>query len=165
MPEPAIEFRAALRQLLAAQVRFVVIGGVAMHLHGANNFTLDLDISYARDPANCTALANALSQQHAHLRGVPVDLPFVLDARTFRNTINLTLDTDIGEFDLLGEPAGIESFESLWEHAVVMNIEGMTVHVASIDDLIAMKRAANRPKDQNHLLELYALKKLIEEQT
>lgn len=40
MPEPVIDFRAAPRSPLAAQVRFVVVGGVAMHLQGANNLTV-----------------------------------------------------------------------------------------------------------------------------
>ncbi len=42
-----------------------------------------------------------------------------------------------------------------------MELYGMSVHVASIEDLIAMKRAANRPKDQLHLMELQALRDLI----
>ena len=46
-----------------------------------------------------------------------------------------------------------------------MDLGGFIVGVASLDDLIAMKRAANRPKDQNHLYELLALKKLIEGET
>jgi len=45
---------------------------------------------------------------------------------------------------------------------VVVLIEGETVHVARIDDLISMKKAAGRPKDNNHILELQALKKLID---
>lgn len=45
-----------------------------------------------------------------------------------------------------------------------MDLGGFTVRVTLLDDLRAMKRAANRPKDQAHLLELLTLKKLLEEQ-
>jgi predicted nucleotidyltransferase len=61
------------------------------------------------------------------------------------------------------EIPGVDSFESLWERAIPMDLGGFTVRVASIDDLIAMKRAANRPKDQVHLKELLALKELMGE--
>ena len=63
------------------------------------------------------------------------------------------------------EIPGVESFEGLWERAVPMDLGGFIVRVASLDDLIAMKRAANRPKDQAHIRELLALKKLIETET
>ncbi len=45
-----------------------------------------------------------------------------------------------------------------------MTADDLTFRVASLDDLIAMKRAANRPKDQAHVMELLALKRLTEEQ-
>lgn len=162
MPEPGIDYRRIIALLNAAGVRYVIVGGVAMHLHGANNLTLDLDIGYARDRENLAALARSLVQQRARLRGVPADLPFVLDERTFRNTSNLTLQTEAGDLDLLGEAAGVASFDALWGRSVEMEIgDDLSARVASLDDLIAMKRAANRPKDQSHLLELLALRKLI----
>ena len=52
--------------------------------------------------------------------------------------------------------------DGLWERATLLDFGGFIVRVASIDDLIAMKRAANRPKDQSHVYELLVLKKLIE---
>lgn len=83
------------------------------------------------------------------------------DAKTFKNVLNLTLTTDVGDIDLLAEPAGVDSFEGLWERANVMEIFGLQVRVASIEDLIAMKRAAGRPKDQQHLLELLDLRQFL----
>jgi predicted nucleotidyltransferase len=160
MPQPAIDFKAILRLLDKAGIRYVVIGGVAMHLQGANNLTLDMDISYSRDRENTQALAAALTTQNARFRGMPPELPCVIDAQTLRNTTNLTLETTLGDFDLLASPEGIDSFEALWERAAIMDIEGMIVRVASIDDLIAMKRVADRPKDREHIMELEALKRL-----
>ena len=55
------------------------------------------------------------------------------------------------------------SFEGLYERSIT-NVEGMDVQVASIDDLIRMKSLANRLKDQVHLMELNALKKLLEQE-
>jgi predicted nucleotidyltransferase len=147
----------AILHLHKANVQFVIIGGVAMILHGSDHVTKDVDFSYARDKEN-------LQEKNARLRGVPEDLPFVLDEYTFRNTQNLTFITDLGEIDLLAVPDGIESFEGLLKRSVAMDLGAdLIVQVASIDDLIAMKRAANRPKDQAHLYELLALKKLLAE--
>lgn len=161
MPEPGINFRAILRLLIEAEVRFVIIGGVALHLHGADNLTLDMDISFARDTANTDALAKILNSLHARYRDFPPDLPCLIDGQTLRNSTNLTLKTDLGEFDLLAEPEGADSFQGLWERATTMLIESMEIHVASIDDLIAMKKAANREKDRLHIMQLEALKKII----
>lgn len=71
--------------------------------------------------------------------------------------------TEFGDLDILGNPAGIDSFEGLFERSTVMEIYGVEVQVASIDDLIAMKRAANRPKDHIHILELLRLQALHHE--
>lgn len=160
LQEPEIQYRAIVRSLTDAGVRFVVIGGVAMHLHGASNLTFDMDISFARDRANTELLAKTLTAQHAHPRGFPAGLPFVVDAQTFRNNTNLTLETDWGAFDLLAEPEGVDGFDGLWERAVIMEIEGLAVRVASIPDLVAMKRAADRPKDREHIMQLEALQAL-----
>ena len=155
------EFREVIAALAAQQVRFVIIGGVAMRLQGCTHVTEDIDLCYARDSQNLVTLANALSPYHARLRGVPEDLPFVFDARTLRSGLNFTLRTDLGDIDILGEASGVDSFEGLWTRATKMEVYGITVRVASVDDLLAMKRAANRPKDQRHIMELEALRRLL----
>ena len=59
----------------------------------------------------------------------------------------LTLVTDLGRMDLLGEPSGAPSYAELKAIATTFDIDGRTVHVASIiDDLISMKLAAGRPQ-------------------
>jgi len=157
------DFLVILQTLEAGGVRFVLIGGLAMVMHGSDHVTQDVDIIYARDAGNLASLVAALKPQHPRLRGAPEGLPFIFDVRTFQNTLNLTLVTDSGSLDLLGEAPGADKFDVLWQRATVVDLGGVPVHVASVDDLIAMKTAAGRLKDQNHVLELRALRGLMAE--
>jgi hypothetical protein len=128
-------------------VRFVVVGGIAGRLLGSPTVTRDLDICHARDTRNVTALAAVLAELHAQLRGVEPGLPFRPDARTLRAGDAFTLQTDAGDLDLLGTPAGTDGYADLARSASRTELGGMQVLVASVDDLIRMKRAAARPKD------------------
>lgn len=155
------DFKPVFQALSESGIRYVLIGGLAMIVHGSAYITQDIDICYARDNENLTRIEALFKAHHVRLRGVPDDLPFLFDVRTLKNVLNLTLATDLGDVDILGDPPGVESFEKLWERSSEIEIYGIPVRVASIEDLIAMKRAANRPKDQGHLIELLELQKLI----
>jgi hypothetical protein len=139
----------AFRVLGAHNVRFVLIGGLAGNVWGSPAITQDLDICYERSAANCDALAKALAELHATLRGAPDGLPFLLDGRTIRMGDSFTFNTDAGDFDCLGTPAGTSGYADLLKSASEFELEdGLRVMVASIDDLLRMKRAADRPKDR-----------------
>lgn len=141
----------------------MLIGGVAMGLHGSNFITHDTDFAYAVEPENLDRLASSLLAIHARVLGRPANDGFVITSQTLQRARFLNLDTDLGEVDVMREIPGVDSFEGLWERAIPMDLGDLTVHVASLDDLISMKRAANRPKDQAHISELLNLKKLMEE--
>jgi predicted nucleotidyltransferase len=145
----ASEFRpvALLRRLAAAQVDFVVIGGVAVATQGYGRSTDDLDITYATDAENLERLGGVLLSLHARLRGVAEDVPFVPDARTLRRVQLLTLDTDDGALDLLVDPAGAAPYAELRSRADRVDLDGSEIRVVALDDLIAMKRAAGRALD------------------
>ena len=136
-----------LRALTDGDVDFVVVGGVAVVVHALPRFTNDLDITYATDAANLEALARVLTGVGARLRGVDEDLPFAADARTLRKTQILTLETRHGALDLLVDPPGAPPYAALRDRADRIELEGAEVRIASVDDLIAMKRAAGRPQD------------------
>jgi hypothetical protein len=132
-------------------VDFVVVGGMAGLAHGSSYPSFDLDIAYARDRANLERLVSALAEIGVSLRGAPPDLPFQLDVETFGAGANFTFTTPLGDLDVLGEIAGVRSYDELRAAAERKRIAGHAVLVASIDHLIAMKRAANRAKDQRML--------------
>lgn len=157
------KLKEAARRFQQAQVKFVLVGGLAMMSHGADVLTQDVDLAYAVEPENLEALAAFLPTIHARVSGRPANDGFVITPGTLRAVRFLNLYTDLGEVDVMRELPGVDSFEGLWGRAVPMDLGGFTVRVASLDDLIAMKRAADRPKDQAHLLELLALKRLLAE--
>lgn len=150
----------ALETLKRHGVRFVIIGAFAGRLLGSPSLTRDLDICYARDRANLEALAAALQELHARLRGDTEEVPFRLDARTLAAGDSFTFVTDAGDLDILGTPSGTTGFDELVRTAGEIDLGGMRVHVASIDSLIRMKRAAGRPKD---LIEVEVLAALRDE--
>lgn len=149
---------AILRTLTSHKVSFVVIGGIAAAAHGSPTSTVDLDIVYERSQGNLLRLAAALKDLKARLRGVPADLPFLLEAEALKAGDTFTLTTSLGDLDLLGTPAGTGGYADLVNKAVEIDIDGMSVWIASIDDLIRMKEAANRPKDRAELEILGALR-------
>ncbi len=144
-------------------VRYVLIGGLAAVTHGAPLVTQDIDICYAREHDDLERLAAALHKVHATLRGADPDLPFKPDARTLRAGDAFTLTTDLGWIDLLGTPDGSSGYEDLARTAERFTLFGHQVLVASIDDLIRMKRAAGRPKDLLAVEELGALREELDE--
>ncbi len=144
---PELRLRVLLGRLMEAGVDFVVVGGVAVITQASPRFTKDLDICYAAEQANLERLGAALVGLEARLRGVEEDLPFIPDARTLLQTQMLTLTTPDGAIDLLANPDGSPGYAALRRNASRVDLDGLTVLVASIDDMIAMKRAAGRPQD------------------
>ncbi len=159
---PAFDPLEALRTLTAHRVRFVIIGGLAARLHGSPTVTNDLDICYARQRANLDRLARALRALDARLRGVDVEVPFQLEGPTLAAGDHFTFVTRAGNLDCLGTPAGAGDFEALYRAADEYDLGELSVRVAAILDLIAMKRAAARPKD---LIEAEVLAALLEERS
>ena len=138
----------------------MIIGGIAAIFQGSTTITRDFDICYSRERANIERLASALRALDARLRGVDLEVPFQLDAVSLRNGMNFTFKTKHGDFDCLGDPGGGFDYELLKRNAERMDVGGWKVMVASLDDLIAMKRAAGRNKDLIEVENLSALREV-----
>jgi Nucleotidyl transferase AbiEii toxin, Type IV TA system len=136
-----------VRALVDGGVDFVIIGGVAVILRAMPRFTKDLDICYSTAQENLDALGSVLVALKARLRGVPETVPFVPDGRTLRQTQIVCLTTPVGDIDLLVDPDGAPGYDTLRERADIMELGARSVWIASIEDMLAMKRAAGRPQD------------------
>ncbi|MFN7949842.1 MAG: hypothetical protein U0Z53_31125 [Blastocatellia bacterium] len=154
------ELEPQLALLKNYEVDFIVVGGVAVVAHGADYLTHDLDVCYSRGSDNIERLVAALKSVNARLRGAPAGLPFILDARTIRQGLNFTFDTDIGPLDLLGEVAGVGGYKEAREGSITAELFGFQVSILSLDKLIAAKRAAGRSKDLMALPELEAIQEV-----
>ena len=129
-------------------MRYVVIGGLAAVMHGSSAATGDVDICPERSTANLEHLAAALRDLHARIRTTaePAGIDFAADAVFLACMAMVNLVTDFGDLDISYQPAGFAGYEELIDHAVEIDVAGVAVRVASLDDVIRSKETGEPPQ-------------------
>ncbi len=142
-----------LEALVARDVRFVVIGGLAARLHGSPLPTEDVDVTPDMSPDNLTRLSSALRDLDARVRHpeAPGGLPFAHDATSLAGSAFWNLTTTHGDLDLSFTPAGTTGYTSLASDAVRLRVGPIEVAIASLADIVRSKDAAGRDKDRRAL--------------
>jgi hypothetical protein len=148
------------------KVDYLLIGGLAVSLHGIERATMDVDITVAMNPGNLAALIEAARE----LKLTPV-LPVPLEAlsnlellRKWHAERNLEAfalrapDLASVTLDVLLFPP--VEFAGMSKRAVIFNVAQTPVRVVSIDDLIALKQAVGRPIDLSDIEHLKRVKPL-----
>jgi transcriptional regulator with XRE-family HTH domain len=131
-----------LERLVAHSVDFVVVGDAAVVLHARPRPVAELDITYPTVAGNLKSLAAALSDLGPGAGGEAELTPAAL-----RRPPHAPLSTAAGSIRLRVKPAGAPTYPALRRHAAIVKLGGVRAPVASIADLIAMRRAAGRPQD------------------
>lgn len=149
------DLHALLEALHQAEIRFIVIGGVAVGAHGYVRGTEDLDLVPDPDPENLRHLAEAMAELESTLPTVG-ERPFDLstDAGVIRRGGNVTAITRFGELDVVQRARGVPSYSQLDQDAVESEMLGVPVRICSLARLREMKAAQNRPQDQADLANL-----------
>ena len=147
---------AIIRALDHHGVDYVIIGGTGAVLHGAPMVTNDLDVVPERGEDNLRRLIAALRELDARRVTEPDLLPSEPDVEDLRYRIEL-FDSPHGAIDVVMEATGIGGYERLHPAAVVMELEGRTIRVGALGDLIRAKQWSDRPKDRLHLRLLHLL--------
>jgi len=159
MPQKPLDVASLVRVLSEGEVVWVLIGRMAMILHGGGESTEDVDAAIAFSDDNRQRLVSALAPLHPRPIRLAEGAAWVWDEKCVRFPWTI-LQTDAGRLDLIITLPGIDSFQGLLERSVVRELFGYKIRVASIDDLITMKSNSDRPKDAYDVLTLKALKRL-----
>jgi hypothetical protein len=157
-PEPL------LRALHEAGVSHIIIGGFAVNAHGVIRPSRDLDIVPDPEPDNLRRLAQLLANIDARHVGLGDFLPdeFPYDPtrpEDLEGGANFRLETQLGDLDIMQWVAGIDTepaYTALAANAISGEIGGIPLRVCGLEDLVAMKRAAGRPRDLDDLQRLGA---------
>lgn len=146
-----------LRTLVDQEVEFCVIGATAAWLQGNPSVTLDLDVMPRRDLDNADRLAAALNALGARL---PADERKVeLEGADFLGWEAQRFITDAGPIDIVPLAAAIGGFENAATTELALG--EFSVHVITIDEVIASKEKLGRPKDTAALPALYATREAL----
>ncbi len=148
-----------LLALTGAQVEFVVIGGVAVGVHGFIRATKDLDIVPDPSPENLERLARLLKEINAQHVGLedfsPEEFPYdPTDPVGLAEGANFRLETSLGPLDIMQWVQGIDqdlAYTELAPRAIPVTFRDTQVQVCALEDLRTMKRAAGRPEDLKDL--------------
>ncbi|OGR90304.1 MAG: hypothetical protein A2V88_17560 [Elusimicrobia bacterium RBG_16_66_12] len=158
-------FEPVFSALNGTGVRYVVVGGLAVVLHGHPRLTADVDIVLDLEPVAARKAMEALKTLGLKARA-PVDLSAFADSVQRESWIT---DKAMTVFSLYSptNPLLILDlfvrapipFEELWSRSRTIDLGSLKVQVASIDDLIMMKETVARPQDLTDIEALEALKK------
>jgi predicted nucleotidyltransferase len=152
-----------LRAMTDSGVQFVLVGGFAVQLHGFVRATIDLDLVLAMDDNNLSRFI-AVAKQHGLAPVIPVSIDSLKDAAQIerwhqdKGMLAFSLresQTGGSVIDVLVRPE--VSFQTLQTDAVTVRLFERDVKIASIENLLLMKRSANRPKDR---IDIEALEKI-----
>lgn len=161
-------FEPMFRALNDAGARYVVVGGVAVVLHGHVRLTTDLDLVVDFDPAEALKVVEVLSGLGLRPRAPvnPRDFADPAVREQWQSEKGMRVFTMVDptgrrEVDLFVENP--IPFEELWSRSVQIALSDTTVRVASIPDLILLKRLGDRPIDRADVESLQAILRAREE--
>lgn len=151
MTSEPLQLRELLERLIGAEVRFVLVGGLAVNAWGYVRGTRDVDVVPDPSRENLEKLDSLLKE----LGGKVEVAGRLLDSNAismFLSTGDRTLvATELGHVDVLQGLPQVPSFAELDPEATDVDLGGMIVRVCSLDHLLAMKRASERPRDRDDL--------------
>ena len=158
---PNLDIRGILDALVAGDVDFLVIGGLAVGYHGHVRATKDVDVVPAPDTANLTRLAEVLEQLGAQIEGAEEfedeELPDPLDPQALALGGNWVLRTRLGRLDVMQWIGDDALWERLSPAAIADEIDGLPIKMVSYEDLVVLKEMLESGQLESTLEQRYPL--------
>ena len=132
------DFKEFIESLNVSRVRYLVVGGYAVALHGHPRYTKDLDVWVEASPINASKVFAALRDFGAPLDG--------LTESDFEESGFYQMGRPPGRIDVMMSIDGVE-FDTAWKNRTLAVIRGVSVHFIGKDDLIHNKELAGRYQD------------------
>lgn len=144
-------------RLARADIRFIVIGGLALASWGVVRGTKDCDIVPNPTSENLGKLAHLVVELGGH---VQLGQSLLGSERSIAQLLGsgerALISTNLGDLDVVQGLDGVPPYAELQERAINVELAGVSVAVCSLDHLRAMKHAAARPRDLADLDDLDA---------
>ncbi len=153
--------------LAAADIKFIICGGVAVVLHGVERLTMDIDIAVSMEEDNLAKLIIVMNKIGMTPR-VPVPAETILnpDMRKImveeKNALVFTFIDNRNPYrqvDIFIQNDNL--YSELVKDASVIEISGFKIHVISIEKLIQMKETVSPPREKD-LSDIRELKKIMD---
>ena len=136
------DYRDILAALVAEEARFLVVGAHALAVHGYPRGTVDIDVWIEATAENAERVWRALAAFGAPLDDLDIDRDDLI-----RPDVVAQFGLPPNRIDILTGVSGL-TFEQAWARRIEAPVEGVTVPLLSIEDLVANKRASGRQKDR-----------------
>ena len=133
------DYKDMLLALSDEKVKFLLVGAYAMAIHGFPRSTMDIDIWVWQSPGNAESVLRAL-----HRFGAP--LHDLTSKDLLKDGIVFQVGVAPRRIDIITSASGLD-FEATYRRSLPVNIEGIELHIPSLDDLVRNKKASGRIKD------------------
>jgi hypothetical protein len=143
----APSFDQLLVRLVQADVRFVVVGGLALGSWGVVRGTKDCDIVPDPMPENLDKLAHLASELGGHVQLGESLIGSEQSIAVLRGGERALITTRLGDLDVVQGLEGVPAYAELRARAIDVEMAGATIAICALEHLRAMKRAAGRPRD------------------
>lgn len=151
------------------KVKYLVVGGLAVNLHGVPRITYDIDIIISTDRDNVLKLNRTL-RDLGYVSRLPVNPDDMADEKTLKDWIE---NRNMRAFSFYHKKENRKvvdivlvqplDFTKAFQRRVIKKVDDIEIYVASIDDMISMKKASNRPKDLSDMEMLKEALKIMEQ--